>query len=177
VTDAAVRRVRLPEWREVRELRIRAVSDPAASLAFLSTREETLAHDDGFWRTRTADAAMGENAAQFVAIARERWVGSATVLLRSPGGTDTLGRTVIAPQADLVGVFVDEAHRGRGVLEALVADAAAWAADAGVDALTLEVHVDNARARAAYRRIGFVETGLVLDTPAGREIQMQRPGR
>lgn len=177
MTDAAVRRVRLHEWREVRDLRIRAVSDPAASLAFLSTREETLAHDDGFWRSRTADAAMGENAAQFVAIAGERWVGSATVLLREPGDLDTLGRPVVAPQTDLVGVFVDLAHRGRGVLEALVTAAAGWADDGGADALTLDVHVDNARARAAYRRIGFVETGLALDTPAGREIQMQRPAR
>lgn len=175
MTDAAVRRIRLHEWREVRELRIRAVSDPAAPIAFLTTREQELARDDAHWQSRTADAALGLNAAQFVAISGERWVGSATVLVREAGATDALGRGVAAPRAELVGVFVDADHRGRGFLDELVAAASGWARAVGADGLTLDVHVDNARAQAAYRRLGFTATGLSLDTAVGREIQMRLP--
>ncbi|MDT3343923.1 GNAT family N-acetyltransferase [Microbacterium aquilitoris] len=175
MTDAAVRRIRLQEWREVRDLRIRAVSDPAASIAFLTTREQESARDDAHWQARTADAALGQNAAQFVAISGERWIGSVTVLVRDAGATDALGRGVAAPRAELVGVFVDPGHRGRGVLDALVAEASVWAETAGADGLTLDVHIDNARAQAAYRRLGFTATGLALDTEVGREIQMHRP--
>jgi len=174
VTDAAVRRVRLHEWREVRDLRVSAVSDPAAAIAFLTTREQELARSDAHWQTRTADAALGENAAQFVAIAEDRWVGSATVLLREAGAADALGRAVAAPRAEVVGVFVEPDHRGRGILAELIAAASDWAEAAGADGLSLDVHVDNARAQAAYRRLGFVATGLALDTEVGREIQMHR---
>ncbi|CAL4859750.1 GNAT family N-acetyltransferase [Microbacterium sp. MM2322] len=179
MTDAAVRRIRLQEWREVRDIRIRALRDPAAPIAFLDSVDAALARSDDFWQMRAAGAAIGENAAQFVAVvagdAGETWVGSVSVLLRAPGDTDTVGRAVSAPQADLVGVFVDADHRGQGVLDALVEAASAWAVAVGADGLTLEVHVDNARAQAAYRRLGFIPTGLVVDVDAGREIQMHRP--
>ena len=56
----------------------------------------------------------------------------------------------------LFGVYVRPAARGRGVLDALVEVVEQWCAPAP---LTLEVHVDNAPARAAYARLGFVETG------------------
>lgn len=177
MTEALIRRVRLSEWREVRELRLRALRDPAAPIAFLSTVEESLSHGDEFWQKRTADAAMGEGAAQFVAIVGERWVGSVSVLLRAAGATDTLGRRVDEPQADLVGVFVDAGHRGRGVIDALVDAASVWAESACARGLTLDVHVDNTRARAAYTRLGFAPTGLEIETASGREIQMHRPAR
>lgn len=170
-----VRRVRLHEWREVRELRIRAVSDPAASIAFLASLEDEIARDDAFWQSRTADAALGENAAQFIAEADGRWVGTATVLVRSAGERDTLGRVVPASQADLVGVFVDAANRGAGILGELVAAADAWARGAvGAVGLTLDVHAENLRAQAAYRKLGFEPTGLVLETVSGSEVQMIR---
>ncbi|MEW1833664.1 GNAT family N-acetyltransferase [Microbacterium sp. NPDC079995] len=177
MTEAVIRRVRLQEWREVRDLRLRALRDPAAPIAFLSTVEEALGQDDAFWQQRTADAAMGEGAAQFVAVVANRWVGSVTVLLRAAGETDTLGRRVDVPQADLVGVFVDADHRGRGVIDALVDVASAWAEAAGVNGLTLDVHADNARARAAYARLGFAPTGLETEVEVGVEIRMHRPAR
>lgn len=176
--EAVIRRIRLAEWREVRDLRIRAVSDPAAPIAFLATPEQERTRDDAFWQSRAAGAALGENAAQFIAEVAGRWVGTVTVLVRRPGERDTLGREVSASQADLVGVFVDADHRGAGILGALVGAAAEWAATAtDADGLVLDVHADNARAQAAYRKLGFVPTGLVHDTVIGAEIQMARRGR
>ena len=92
-----VRRVRLHEWEAVRALRIRATGDPDAGVAFLTSREEELARDDSFWQARTAGGALGENAAQFVAIAGGgRWIGTVTVLLRAPGEIDHLGHPLTA---------------------------------------------------------------------------------
>jgi ribosomal protein S18 acetylase RimI-like enzyme len=55
---------------------------------------------------------------------------------------------------------------------------AGWAREQGMAELRLEVHEDNPRAAAAYRKIGFVETGrrrpYPLD-PSGEELEMALP--
>ncbi len=170
-----VRRVRSAEWREVRDLRLEAVSDPNAAIAFLTTREQEAARDDGFWQERAAGAALGENAAQFVAIDEDVWVGTASVLLRSPGGIDHLDRVVQAPRADVVGVYVAASHRGRGVVERLFDGVAEWASARGARSLILDTHIENLRAQAAYRRVGFTPTGVTLTSAIGPELEMQRP--
>lgn len=177
----SIRRVHLHEWREVRDLRLAAVADAAASIAFLTSEAEERARDDAFWRERTAGAALGENAAQFVAIAREdeadgdadEWIGTATVLLREAGSHDHLGHTLDGRRADVVGVYVAPEYRGRGAVEGLFAAAAQWATAQGHDGLTLDVHADNARAQAAYRRLGFVPTGASFTSSIGPEIEMR----
>lgn len=169
-----VRRIRLHEWREARDLRIDAVSDPDAAIAFLSTRDEELVRDETFWRARAAGGALGENAAQFVAVVDGAWIGTATVLLRDAGTLDHLGRVVDARRADIVGVFVHAEHRGTGILSLLFDAAARWATSHGADALTLDVHEDNARAQAAYRKLGFAPTGVRFTSVIGPEIEMRR---
>lgn len=180
MTEAvAVRRVRLHEWREVRDLRVEAVGDPAAAIAFLSTRDEELARDDAFWQSRTAAAALSEEAAQFVAIAAAgeaaRWIGTATVLLRAVGTRNHLGIEITAPRADVVGVYLAPSHRGTGTLARLLDEIAGWAADRGLGALHLDVHADNLRAQAAYRKAGFGPTGVTFTSTIGPEIEMRRP--
>ncbi|NYF16107.1 GNAT superfamily N-acetyltransferase [Microbacterium sp. AK009] len=174
---AEVRRVRLHEWAEIRDLRMAAVSDPDASMAFLTTLDQERERDDAAWRDRAAGAALGEDAAQFVAVDGDAWVGSVSVLLRASGDRDHLDRAVAAPRADVVGVFITPAARGAGLLDRLIEAAAAWAAEHGADALTLDVHRDNARARAAYRRIGFSPTGVEFTSVIGPEIEMRKPLR
>jgi RimJ/RimL family protein N-acetyltransferase len=164
----AVRQVQLHEWRLVRDLRIAAVSDPDAAQAFVTTRDEELARSEAGWRDRTAQAALGETAAQFVAVAQERGVGSVTALLR---GLATAPPTT----ADLVGVWIAPDHRGTGLLGRLVDAAAQWAATHDVHELGLSVHRDNARAQAAYRKLGFTPTGEAFTSSIGPEIRMRRP--
>lgn len=172
----SVRRIRLHEWREVRDLRIEAVSDPAASMAFLSTRAEELSREDAFWRGRAAGGALGETAAQFVAVTSDDdWVGTVTVLLREIGTRDHLDRVVEQARADVVGVYLAPAYRGQGVLADLFAAAADWAHEQGAEALTLDVHADNARAHAAYRKLGFSPTGVTFTSSIGAELEMRRP--
>lgn len=173
-----VRRVRLHEWAEVRDLRIAAVSDPDAWMAFLTSRDEERARDEAFWQERTAAAALSEEAAQFIAVTETgQWVGSATVLLRRAGSSDHLGRTITEPRADVVGVWIAPPARGAGVLGSLIEATADWADARGSDALTLDVHRDNARAQAAYRKVGFTPTGTEFTSRIGPEIEMRRPTR
>ncbi|MDJ1113750.1 GNAT family N-acetyltransferase [Microbacterium dauci] len=175
MTSPVVRRVALAEWREIRALRLRAVEDPDAAIAFLTSPAEEQARTDGFWQDRAAGAALSDDAAQFVAVDGERWIGAVTVLLRRPGDEDHLGRDVTAPRADIVGVYLEQPARGRGILGELLAAAGRFAAERGADALHLDVHVDNARAQAAYRKLGFEPTGETFTSSIGDELVMRMP--
>lgn len=175
MTAFAVRRIRGDEWERVRDLRLDAVRDPAAAIAFLHTYEEEQAHDDEFWQQRAEGGASGGRVAQFVAEADAEWVGSLTVLRHLPGSTDHHDRPVTMPRGDVVGVFIRTPYRGQGLIEALFDAAAEWAAAQGDSQLTLDVHVDNERAQAAYRRAGFTDTGLRFTGTIGDELEMARP--
>ncbi|MET0780270.1 MAG: GNAT family N-acetyltransferase [Microbacterium sp.] len=170
----AVRRVRVSESARVRSIRLEALSDPAAGIAFLETREQAESQPDEFWRERTAGVAFGESAAQFVAEAGRDWVGTLTVLIPEPGGVDYFGRPTVAGRALVVSVYVRPSHRSRGVLDALMDAAAEWARERGDSELVLDVHGDNARAQRAYTRLGFTATGRTSDGPNGTEREMVR---
>ena len=161
----AVRRIEADEWREVKALRLLALADPAAPIAFLDTVEHASAQPDSFWQERAANAAGDASAAQLVAVTDAgAWVGSVTVLphreLRDAGL--------------VVGVFVADGHRGAGVIDALLDAAAEWARGRGLSDLLLEVHVDNDRAQSVYARSGFVRSGEVETAGFGREWVMRR---
>ena len=172
--SSVVRRVRAGEWERVRDLRLDAVRDPAASIAFLHSYEAEAAHPDEFWVERTANSSGDDAVAQFIAESEGEWIGTVTVLRWAAGESDHHGREVIEPRGDVVGVYVRPGHRGSGLIDALLDAAAEWARALGDRALTLDVHVDNARAQAAYRRAGFVETGLRFTGVIGPELEMRR---
>src|SRR5690606_13398268 len=153
-------------WRAVRDLRLEALQDPAAGMAFLDSYDSAAANSDEFWRNRTTGAATGDSVAQFVA-EEDEWVGSVTVLRRGTPGVDQHGH--------VVGVYLRPSHRGQGLIDALLQTAADWTRSIGGTRLTLDVHVDNARAQAAYRRAGFTPTGKRMSTTLGEELEMTRP--
>lgn len=171
---AIVRRVQSHEWRQVRDLRLEALRDPAAPVAFLDTFANAAKLPDDFWHERTTGAATGDAVSQLVAIVGEEWVGSVSVIRRTVGDTDPHGRRVTVSRGDVVGVYLRPAQRGEGLIGALLDAAASWARSLGDGALALEVHVDNERAQAAYRRSGFTPTGLRFTGSIGAEFEMQR---
>ena len=175
MSTVAVRRIRADEWQAVRALRLESTSDPDANIAFLETPEQVAARPEQFWRDRARLAAESETAAQFVAVVDGAWVGSLSVIIRATGQTDHLGRFVDDRRADVVGVYVNPAHRGTGAVDQLLAAAAAWAGGLGLRRLSLDVHRDNPRAQAAYRRAGFEPTGETFSSSIGPEIVMARP--
>lgn len=169
-----IRRVLAEEWREVRDLRLQALADAAAPVAFLDTLDDAAARPDEFWQGRTSRAADTDASAQFVALDGGEWVGSVSVVRRAAGETDHHGRRLEHPRSDVVGVYVRPSHRGQGVIDALLAAASVWARSLGDTTLTLDVHADNERASIAYRRAGFAPTGFRFTGPIGPEIEMAR---
>ncbi len=170
-----VRRVEAHEWQLVRDLRLEALRDADAALAYLDTLDDALARDDEFWQQRTRAASAGASAAQFVAITTSGWVGAATGLARQPGSLDHLDRRVDTARVDVVGVYVAPDARSTGVIDRLLDAVAAWARELGVPAIALDVHRDNRCAQGAYRRCGFVESGVTFTGPIGPELEMIRP--
>ena len=160
----------------MRDLRLEALADPVASIAFLETREQALARPESEWRQRTERNATATDQAAFVAVGdtgseHEDFVGSVTVFTRRAGEPDYFERIPAVDTATLVGVYVSPAARGRGVIDALIGAARDWARDAGYPELTLDVHERNVVAIGSYRRAGFDVVGEFVGDD-GREIAM-----
>ena len=160
VGDVLVRRVAPGDWAAVRDLRLEALAD--TPIAYLETLDAARALDDDDWQARARRGAQGGDSVQALVLSGERPV--ATCVGFVGGGT-----------AWLAAVYVTPAWRGRGLLAPLVEQVVAWSREQGQSRLSLEVHEDNAAARAAYARLGFVETGVrrpyPLD-PSGAELEM-----
>ncbi|MFJ7413728.1 GNAT family N-acetyltransferase [Streptomyces sp. NPDC098077] len=182
--DYVMRAVRADEWPQVRQLRLDALKDPAAPVAFLESYEEAAAKPDAFWQERAAAAAEGgsgggrDRVRQFVAESPDGvWVGSVTVLLESPADDVRFGEVPAVEQAHLVGVFVRPEVRGTGVTDALFREAVAWAwslSSPRLERMRLYVHEKNPRAAAFYRRFGFVPSGQRIPAPGGRgEVELE----
>ncbi|WP_329590591.1 GNAT family N-acetyltransferase [Streptomyces sp. NBC_01362] len=178
--EHVIRAVRADEWPLVKELRLAALRDPAAPVAFLETYEQSAAHSDEFWQDRAlgASAAGGGDVRQFVAVAPDgRWDGGVTVLIERPDAEVRFGEAVDVHQAHVVGVFVRPGARGAGLAEELFRAGTGWAwslTGPRIERVRLYVHEDNPRAAAFYRRIGFSATGRsvpVPGDPSAREIE------
>jgi GNAT superfamily N-acetyltransferase len=165
--NLVIRSIRSDEWRLVKRLRLAALQDPVAHLAFLETYEESVVRPDSFWQERAAGAAEGTTARQQI-IAEEpdgEWAGSVTVLVEKAGERDPFGSVVERNQGHLVGVFVRPEYRGSGVTEALFDAALEWSWGVGLERVRLFVHEKNSRAEAFYRKAGFVPTGVTAPVP------------
>lgn len=167
--DYVMRSVRAEEWPLARQLRLDALQDPAAPVAFLDSYEAAAARPDAFWQDRTAAAAEGGDVRQFVAESPEgEWVGTVTVLIERPEDDVRFGEPAEVNQGHLVGVFVRPEVRGAGVTDALFRVAVDWAWSLSaprLDRVRLYVHENNRRAAAFYRRFGFVPSGQRVPVP------------
>jgi GNAT superfamily N-acetyltransferase len=158
-----VRRVEPADWPVLRALRLEALAD--TPIGFLETLTSAEQLPDEAWQARAARGAEGGDSFQVLAWDGERPVATSVAFLRE--GAAWLAAVYVAPEA-----------RGRGLLGELVERCAGWSREQGAVAQRLEVHEDNARARAAYAKLGFVETGerqpYDLD-PTRQELLMERP--
>lgn len=59
-----------------------------------------------------------------------------------------------------LGMGVVQGYRGLGIGTALMNYVLKWAAEQGFEKVNLEVRANNERARALYRKLGFVEEGV-----------------
>ncbi|WIB60271.1 GNAT family protein [Curtobacterium sp. MCLR17_007] len=170
-----VRPIHADEWERVRELRLRAVQDPVAAMAFVDSVEHTTALPDMFWRDRAAggsdDAGDAATARQFITEdGSGTWIGTATGLRERAGDDDFEGRPVHVDGCAVVGVYVAPEHRGHGVVGALVDAIGAWAAAP----VRLTVHARNARAIRGYEKAGFTVVGDEFPGTLGPTLDMRR---
>jgi ribosomal protein S18 acetylase RimI-like enzyme len=137
-----VQRVRPDEWELLRDLRLRALAQ--APDAFATTHAEALARPDEWWRGWAERSASEAAQAMFLARDGDEAVGIAGIFgARS--------------RFDVISMWTDPAHRGKGVGAALLRAAVSFAGDAPV---FLSVTEGNDDARRLYERHGFVATGL-----------------
>ncbi|MFE9924390.1 GNAT family N-acetyltransferase [Streptomyces sp. NPDC005774] len=175
--EYVVRSVRAGEWAAVKALRLAALRDPVADIAFLDTYEAAAVRPDEYWRERTANATEGAGGVrQFVAQTMDgALVGTVAVVVEEAGTTDWAGVPVKRRQGHLVGVYVASEHRGSGVTKALFEAALEWAWGQGVERARLIVHPGNGRALGFYRKAGFTESGVTVlleGKPDEHELEM-----
>ncbi|WP_316520637.1 GNAT family N-acetyltransferase [Kitasatospora brasiliensis] len=182
-TGITIRRVRTEDWQRLRDIRLDALLDPVAPVAFLETHEQAAAQPDEFWQDRTTKAATAPDVAQFVAEAEDgRWLGSMTGLVERPGAGGALGGDVVeVDQVHVVGVYVRPEARGTGLAQELIRTVQDWAwslTEPRMQRVRLFVHEDNPRAQALYRKAGFEPTGVTVPMPGDdtrREIELEVP--
>ncbi|MEV8022395.1 GNAT family N-acetyltransferase [Streptomyces sp. NPDC086554] len=164
-SDYVIREVRVEDWPAAKELRLDALRDPLAPIAFLEAYEQARAQPDSFWKDRTARCVAGGPNRQFVAEGPlGDWAGTVTVLVEEPGTQDFTGQRIERRQAHIVGVFVRKERRGGTVAQELFRAAVGWGlAQEDVCRVRLFVHKENGRAEAFYRKAGFARTVVVGD--------------
>ncbi len=91
-----VRSLHADEWPRAKALRLEALRDPVASIAFMETYESAAAESDSFWQGRAERSAEGASGAQhiFGEGPEVEWVGTVTVLLEVDVRTDWAGLPV-----------------------------------------------------------------------------------
>ncbi|MGW5555885.1 GNAT family N-acetyltransferase [Micromonospora sp. NPDC003944] len=179
MSDYVIRPIRAREWREIRALRLKALKDEDAPLAFVESYEEGAAQPDEFWQARAEgssdDAGPQAGARQFVAIAGDgTWVGTSVALVETAGEQDFEGKTIERPGGHVVGVFLQPEHRGKGVIGSLLDATLDWMRQRSLTRVRLYVQADNIRARRAYEKAGFTATGMSFHGSLGPEIEMAR---
>lgn len=174
-----IRAVTAADWRRVRDIRLDALRDPLAHLAFMESYARAAARTDDFWRRRTEEAAAGESGSQFIAEdGTGRWWGTVSVLLEPAGRPTRFDDVPRVHQTHLVGVFVRERARGTGLAARLFDAALGWSwhvEQPRVEQARLFVHEHNTRAEALYRKVGFRPTGSFVPAaadPALRDNEM-----
>ncbi|MGF3055208.1 GNAT family N-acetyltransferase [Microbacterium sp. YY-01] len=177
MTACTIRAIRSADWKEVRALRLHALQDEAAALAFLDSHADAAARPDSYWIERTVrsseDAGVAAGARQFVAVAADgEWVGTTTVLIERKGDTDYFDGVVEQDGGHLVGVYIKPEYRAAGLITRLFASCTAWLTGLDLSFVRLYVHEDNHRAQRAYEKCGFIRTGVVQSGPHGNEVEM-----
>ena len=141
----------------VRALRLRAMTD--APDAFGSTYERELARTAEDWQRWLTTGAT------FVAMAADDPCGLVA------GLHDADDPAVV----HLMSMWVDPAHRGHAIADALVAALRLWARTDGARVVRLLVIDANHAARRCYERNGFRQTGrrFVRDRDGATELEME----
>jgi aminoglycoside 6'-N-acetyltransferase I len=138
--------IRMPEQGDQGEwLRLRAALWPECAPEEHEVEMETLLADADRAAVFVSPAAGG-GLAGFVEVALRPWAE----------GCDS------SPVGYVEGVYVAPEERGRGVGEALLRAAEAWARDRGCREIASDARADNAPSLSLHRRLGYVESETLV---------------
>ena len=70
------------------------------------------------------------------------------------------GAWLIFEEGHITNIAVDEKHRGRGIGAGVTRELMQYAANMGVQYMTLEVRKSNLVAQSLYKSVGFIELGV-----------------
>ena len=141
-----VRSIQADEGELLRAVRLAALLNAPA--AFLETYDEVASDPSDVWAARAAASTGEGDQLIMVALDQGRPVGMAGIA-REFGQRRR-------HRATLWGVWLDPAHRGRGVGRQLVSTALDWAREREVRAVYLEVVENEDPSWSLYGRLGFV---------------------
>lgn len=144
------------DWQVYRAIRLAMLQESPA--AFGSTHAEAASYDERLWRQRLTDNS--------VLLARVREASAGSAVYSEYGTTDVA-------DANLFGMWVDPALRGKGVGRALISAVVTLARAAGRRRLVLHVVADNTEAKAFYERAGFAFTGQRPAHPDGHPAELE----
>lgn len=147
VPTITVKALRAEQWRQLRDVRLRALRDSPG--AFLTTAAQAEKEPDEFWSNRAALAACGEKWSIFLAFTDQ---GEAIGMVSGVEDRETRGAV------ELVQMWVDPNWRNQSVGAQLVAAIIEWSTPRA-DRIRLGVAEDNQAAIALYMRCGFLPTG------------------
>jgi GNAT superfamily N-acetyltransferase len=147
-----VRRATSEDWRELRELRLRALADSPD--AFLTTLAEAQERSDEEWR---------EWASRSVIFVDDVFDGMAGGFVTEEG------------DAMLWGMWVAPERRGAGLAEALARAVIDWARGDGRPRVVLWVVIGNVPAERFYERLGFRPTGVTAQLRNGLDRELALP--
>lgn len=144
--DLVVVRATEDDWRELRKVRLAALTDSPAAFGSNLQREE--AFDEDRWRVWTRSAAV------FIALRGGSSIGMAAGVCEDS-----------VMERHLVAMWVDPAWRGHDAASKLVSSVIDWAGSEGSERLRLWVAEGNEPARRIYERRGFRATGARTPMP------------
>jgi ribosomal protein S18 acetylase RimI-like enzyme len=148
-------------------VRLRALGDPDAEIAFGQPLDDARAKPDEEWRDLAARGAAGETDLVVVVDGDGSFRGMAAAFLEREGRS-----------AHVWGMWVDPGLRGRGLARRLIDALDAWAVSAGAARLRLHATEPNTAARRLYESAGFTPTGERERHRPGVDywaIEMERP--
>jgi RimJ/RimL family protein N-acetyltransferase len=152
------RRLTSDDWRTLRDVRLAALAD--APHAYGSTLAIEREFDEAMWRRRL-DTAL------WVTAVRNAENAGLVGVFRQPDDTPML-----------IAMWVNPAHRGHGVGDALITEMFRWVKEKRWSRIVLRVADGNEAARKLFLRHGFTPTGQrepLESNPGVRTEMLSRP--
>lgn len=155
-----IREIDATDWKAYREVRLKALQD--SPYAFGATFEEESQHPDSFWLDVTSRWSHDENTCFLLCEDSQQQI---------LGMAGCYGSNEKEERAIVYSVWLHKSIRGGDTASALLSHLAKWSKHRGMTSLEGYVTENNPRARAFYRKLGFVETDERVPLSWDRSIE------